>query len=101
LFCESRCGEDQLGSAGGAERVAEVALEGNDRLVFQIVAEESILPHLNARRVRRMSDYVKLTLAATALATRDAGVEANAEFLESCSVILGSTHGAANYCHSY
>jgi 3-oxoacyl-[acyl-carrier-protein] synthase II len=65
------------------------------------VAEESILPHLNARRVRRMSDYVKLTLAATALATRDAGVEANAEFLESCSVILGSTHGAANYCHSY
>ncbi|HTL30923.1 MAG TPA: beta-ketoacyl synthase N-terminal-like domain-containing protein, partial [Tepidisphaeraceae bacterium] len=49
----------------------------------------------------RMSDYVKLTLAATALACKDAGVDGNAEFLESCSVILGSAHGAANYCHSY
>jgi 3-oxoacyl-[acyl-carrier-protein] synthase II len=48
-----------------------------------------------------MSDYVKLTLAATALACREAGVEGNHEFLESCSVILGSTHGAASYCHSY
>ncbi len=65
------------------------------------VAEDLFLPYLNARRVRRMSDYVKLTLAATALACRDAGVEGNAEFLETCSAILGSTHGAANYCHSY
>ena len=65
------------------------------------VPEDSILPHLNARRVRRMSDYVKLSLAATALACKDAGIDANAEFLEGCSVILGSTHGAANYCQSY
>ncbi|HMB95113.1 MAG TPA: beta-ketoacyl-[acyl-carrier-protein] synthase family protein, partial [Tepidisphaeraceae bacterium] len=40
---------------------------------------------LNARRVRRMSDYVKLTLAATTLAVRDAGIVDSAEFAGNCA----------------
>lgn len=56
---------------------------------------------LSARRVRRMSDYVKLQLAAATLACRDAGVEGNTEFLANCSAILGSMHGSSNFCESY
>ncbi len=64
--------------------------------------EELNLCHLlNARRVRRMSDYVQLTLAAATLAYRDAGVEDVEGFGESCSGILGTTHGSTSYCERY
>jgi 3-oxoacyl-[acyl-carrier-protein] synthase II len=63
--------------------------------------EESYLHLLNARRVRRMSDYVKLSLAATALAYRDAGIDDVAGFSQTCSAVLGSTHGSANYSSDY
>jgi 3-oxoacyl-[acyl-carrier-protein] synthase II len=63
--------------------------------------EDAYLHLLNARRVRRMSDYVKLSLAATALAYRDAGIDDAAEFSQTCSAVLGSTHGSANYCADY
>ncbi len=56
---------------------------------------------LNARRVRRMSDYVKLTLAATTLAYQDAHVEDVEEFGETCSGILGTTHGSTCFCERY
>jgi 3-oxoacyl-[acyl-carrier-protein] synthase II len=56
---------------------------------------------LNVRRVRRMSEYVKLTLAATTLACRDAAVEGDESFGLSCHAILGTTHGSANYCAAY
>src|SRR5205823_5159365 len=68
---------------------------GNDALLARLAASESSpawereaggVPDaaleglLNARRVRRMSDYVKLTLAATTLACRDAGITDTAAF---------------------
>lgn len=56
---------------------------------------------LSARRVRRMSDYVKLTLSATALAYQDAGLEDIEKFGESCSGVLGTTHGSASFCERY
>lgn len=56
---------------------------------------------LSARRVRRMSDYVKLTLAATTLALQDAGAEPTEEFGESCCAILGTTHGSVAYSQRY
>jgi 3-oxoacyl-[acyl-carrier-protein] synthase II len=56
---------------------------------------------LNARRVRRLSDYVKLTLAATTLACRDAGIEDLPEFAGGCAAVLGTTHGSCNYSVSY
>jgi 3-oxoacyl-[acyl-carrier-protein] synthase II len=55
----------------------------------------------NARRARRMSDYVKLTLAATSLAMQDAGVDEAEEFARECGAILGTTHGAAAYSEMY
>ncbi len=56
---------------------------------------------LNARRVRRMSDYVKLTLASATLALRDAGIHDTAPFAEDCAAILGSMHGSCNFSASY
>ena len=65
------------------------------------ISEEFYLHLLNARRVRRMSEYVKLSLAATVLALRHAGVEWPGEFTDGCSVLLGSTHGGTQYCYDY
>ncbi len=65
------------------------------------VPEDGYIHLLNARRVRRMSDYVKLTLASATLAFADAGVAENPSFSASCSAILGSTHAGAAYCVSY
>ena len=56
---------------------------------------------LSARRARRLSEYVKLTLAATTLAYQDAGIEDIAGFGESCSAMLGTTHGSTTYCRRY
>ena len=65
------------------------------------IPESEYLHLLNARRVRRMSEYVKLTLAAAALAVRDAGVDGDHDFAAGCSAILGSTHAGAGYCVEY
>lgn len=65
------------------------------------IPESQYIHLLNARRVRRMSDYVKLTLAAASLAFADAGVTGDSAFASSCPGILGSTHAGAAYCVSY
>ena len=69
------------------------------------VAEERYLPLLNARRVRRLSGYVKLTLASATLAVRDAalpdaGDERDA-WLRGAAAILGTTHGSTHYSYDY
>lgn len=65
------------------------------------IPEDQYLHFLNARRVRRMSEYVKLTLAATAIAMSDAGVSLPSDSPDVWSAILGSTHGSSQYCHDY
>jgi 3-oxoacyl-[acyl-carrier-protein] synthase II len=65
------------------------------------LAESEYIDLLNARRVRRMSDYVKLSLAATMLACRDAKITDIPSFAATCSALLGSTHGSANYSEAY
>jgi 3-oxoacyl-[acyl-carrier-protein] synthase II len=66
----------------------------SERIDFAQV--ESIL---NARRIRRMSDYVKLTLAAATQAVRqafgDSGVPTDT------AAILGTTHGSAGFSEGY
>jgi 3-oxoacyl-[acyl-carrier-protein] synthase II len=87
---------------------------GNDAFVSRLASRETRVTRdtgpipesdfaglLNARRVRRMSDYVKLSLAATSLAFSDAGVADIPSFTATCSAILGSTHGSANYSRDY
>ena len=62
---------------------------------------ESEYAHLlNTRRARRMSEYVKLSLAAATAACDDAGAGQPA-FLENCSAILGTTHGASPFCEAF
>jgi 3-oxoacyl-[acyl-carrier-protein] synthase II len=65
------------------------------------VDESQFASLLNARRVRRMSEYVKLSLAATMLCLRDAGIDDFGPFAERCAAILGTAHGSTNYCEQY
>ncbi|MBV8782443.1 MAG: beta-ketoacyl-[acyl-carrier-protein] synthase family protein [Phycisphaerae bacterium] len=65
------------------------------------IPESDYLHLLNARRVRRMSEYVKLTLAAATLALADANVTGDATWAAKCAAVLGSTHAGAGYCVDY
>jgi 3-oxoacyl-[acyl-carrier-protein] synthase II len=56
---------------------------------------------LQARRVRRMSDYVKLSLAATRLALDDAALDDAALTDPRTGALLGTAHGSADYCARY
>src|SRR5690606_6093753 len=58
-------------------------------------------PLVPSRRVRRMSDYVKLTLAAVTLALHDAGYGDPATVPRDLAAILGTCHGSANYSQAF
>lgn len=57
--------------------------------------------YLNARRTRRMSEYVKFTLAAATMAVRDSGLDQRPQSLAMASAILGTMHGSARFCYDY
>lgn len=65
------------------------------------IEEDSIAHLLQARRVRRMSDYVKATLAATRLAREQAGIADTSASTQASSVVLGTMHGSAGFCETY
>jgi hypothetical protein len=48
-----------------------------------------------------MSEYVKLSLAATALALKDSKLDALENYGDATSVILGSAHGSADFSSTY
>lgn len=56
---------------------------------------------LNTRRTRRMSNFVKNTLAATALACRDAGLDDASAYPGVLGAILGTMHGSARFSEDY
>jgi 3-oxoacyl-[acyl-carrier-protein] synthase II len=91
------------GAVGNEAFVAKLSGESPDAWERDTgaIAEEQYIHLLNARRIRRMSDQVKLTLAATAIACQDAGIADVAAFAQQCSAILGSAHGSANYSVAY
>jgi 3-oxoacyl-[acyl-carrier-protein] synthase II len=64
--------------------------------------EDSDFEHLlNARRVRRMSSYVKIMLAAATIACHDAGLIDRPELLSETSAILGTMHGSSGFSYDY
>jgi len=65
------------------------------------IGEEQYIHLLNVRRIRRLSDQVKLTLAATGVACADAGITDVPAFAAECGAILGSAHGSATYSVAY
>ncbi len=86
---------------------------GNDAFVrrladtasTRIVRDDPIIPGtaltdlIRSRRVRRMSDYVKLTLAASTLACRNAGIEPRSKATDRGCAVLGTSQGSAAYAH--
>jgi 3-oxoacyl-[acyl-carrier-protein] synthase II len=63
--------------------------------------DAAIAEYLNVRRVRRLSQYVKFTLAAATMAVRDAQLQDHPARLASANAILGSAHGSACFCFEY
>lgn len=86
----------------GNEAFARHVAEGKPAIPGPI-AEDDYLHLLNARRVRRLSDYVKLTLAAATLAFEDAQVaeDQREEFTAGCAGLLGTMHGSTHYSYDY
>lgn len=85
------------GAAGHAEFLERLDQASPD--APSATTEAQIEAHLHARRARRLSEYVKLTLAAAAMAVRDARLDA--ESLGAAHAILGSTHGSVRMCVEY
>jgi 3-oxoacyl-[acyl-carrier-protein] synthase II len=56
---------------------------------------------LNARRIRRMSPYVKIMLAAATLACRDAGLIDRTDLLSDTCALVGTTHGSSRFSFDY
>jgi 3-oxoacyl-[acyl-carrier-protein] synthase II len=92
-----------LPGAVGNEPFAAHLVESSDGIMQDTgsIPESQYIHLLNARRVRRMSDYVKITLAATQLAMINAKIENVTAFAEGASVILGSAHGSADFSINY
>jgi 3-oxoacyl-[acyl-carrier-protein] synthase II len=65
------------------------------------IADADLADLIHARRTRRMSSYAKITLAAASLALADAGIADDPAFTASCNALLGTTHGASEYCFRY
>jgi len=65
------------------------------------VREEQYAHLVNTRRVRRLSDYVKMTLAAAADACRDAAITDIHAFMDGGHALLGTMTGSTSFCESY
>ena len=65
------------------------------------IDDAALAEYLNLRRARRLSQYVKYTLAAGAMAVRDAGLADLPASLAATSAILGTMHGSACFCSDY
>lgn len=89
-----------LPGAIGNDAFLRKLIDGSDAFGGEI-PEADIAPLLNVRRIRRMSQYVKLSLAATMLCLRDAGIENVAPFAETWAAVLGTMHGSTGYCEQY
>lgn len=89
---------DAVGNDAFARRLKSGSRLNPDQ---RTIPESEIAPLLSARRVRRMSEYVKLSLAAAVLCVRDAGVENIPAFADTCAAILGTTHGSTGYSEAY
>ncbi|HEX8341319.1 MAG TPA: beta-ketoacyl-[acyl-carrier-protein] synthase family protein [Tepidisphaeraceae bacterium] len=83
-------GHDAWVAAGGRLHEGHTAID-----------DAALAALLDARRIRRLSPYVKHTLAATALATRHAKLDESSDLLRSASAFLATTHGSVGYCHAY
>lgn len=65
------------------------------------IPDEAIAHLINARRVRRLSAYVKLMLAAVGSAFSDAAIADVPAFCQTLSAVLGTTHGGTEFSGQY
>ncbi len=98
LLVPGATGVDQLLARMNSTNPAEAIHWEN---LIGSIAEAALDGLLNARRVRRLSDYVKLQLAAATLAMRHAGFADSASAGDGFSAILGTNQGSVKYSYDY
>ncbi len=76
-------------------------LERGLPLMGGAIPDSQLHAHIDSRRIRRMSMFAKLVLAATANAVRSAGIDDVESFARSCGSVLGSSHGSTDYAEKY
>lgn len=83
---------------------------GNDHVLDRLraqdipagpVASTDLEALLDGFRLRRESEYSRLTIAAAGLALAEASVEDVSSFMSECGAMLGTAHGSANYSEAY
>jgi 3-oxoacyl-[acyl-carrier-protein] synthase II len=84
----------------GTDAYLHALREGRD-VTGGTIDEAGLGGVINLRRARRLSPYVKLSLAASALALRDAGAEGDAAFAHDLQVLLATAHGSPSLCYEY
>jgi 3-oxoacyl-[acyl-carrier-protein] synthase II len=85
-----------IGNEAFLRQLAEPAPASSNHL------DDSQISHLlNARRVRRMSEYVKATLAATTVACQNAAITDIPAFAAVAAAVLGTCLGSSSFCESY
>ncbi|MBC7835818.1 MAG: hypothetical protein H7Y88_12080 [Phycisphaerales bacterium] len=89
-----------IGHAAFVERATRRDLSGRLGRA-ESIDDAELGDYLNARRARRLSEYVKFTLAAATMAVRDSRVAEDPQSLTTASAILGSMHGSASFCYDY
>jgi 3-oxoacyl-[acyl-carrier-protein] synthase II len=87
------------GAVGNQEYVRRLKSQEQD--LGGSIPESELHGHIDSRRIRRMSMFSKLVLAATTNAMRSAGIEDVASFSKTCGSVLGSSHGSSEYAEKY
>jgi 3-oxoacyl-[acyl-carrier-protein] synthase II len=90
------------GGAGNNAFLQLLKTQGSDvQTRSSTVMQEELEPLVSARRTRRMSEFAKLAVAATAEALREAGIDDPTLFCEEAAAILATMHGPTAFCESF
>lgn len=89
------------GALGHSAFVERALRPGPPAPLPQHIDDASLGDYLNVRRVRRLSQYVKFTLAAATMAVRDSRLDDDPARLSRAAAILATAHGSAGFCLEY
>jgi 3-oxoacyl-(acyl-carrier-protein) synthase len=89
-----------VGSAALAARISNLLTAPIDQDAGAI-PDEALAGLLNVRRARRMSEYVKITLAAAGMAMQDAGLALGQAWPGRTAALLGTANGSTGFCYDF
>jgi len=95
MLAPGAVGNDRMMELLGQPRPPRDSVRGGS------IAPDDLAPLIADYKLRRQSEYSKLTIAAAGLALAHAGVTDRAWFTAGCGAILGTAHGSVGYSELY